>query len=127
MRAISMLALILSMVFLFSTQAKADEEITTKVYFNRAGIKILSGVANLTTGWMELPKNIILACKKDDRTSVDIFVGVLKGIFHTAFRTENGAEDLLTFWIPTHPRPRPPFIWDDFSKETDYYGWRMGW
>ena len=59
MRSISRLVLIFSMLFVFSSQAQADEAITSDVYFSRAGMKILSGVANVATGWMELPKNII--------------------------------------------------------------------
>ena len=54
------LTLILSMLFLFSFRAQASEEITTTVYYSRAGMKIFSGVANVITGWMELPKNIVL-------------------------------------------------------------------
>ena len=58
MRERTRLALILSTSLLFSSPAKAYEEITAEIYFNRAGMKILSGVSNVTTGWMELPKNI---------------------------------------------------------------------
>jgi putative exosortase-associated protein (TIGR04073 family) len=119
-------ALILSMLFLFSSQAKATEEITAEVYFNRAGMKILSGVANVTTGWVELPKNIILWSQKEKSILVGFSEGVLRGIVHTASRTGTGALDLATFWLPTFPSPDPPFIWDDFSQESDYHGFRMG-
>ena len=66
MSAITRLVLILSLLFLFSSQVHAREEITTNVYFNRAGMKIVSGVANVGTGWLELPKNIILWSQKDE-------------------------------------------------------------
>jgi len=114
------------MLFLFSFQAQAREEITANVYFSRAGMKILSGVANVATGWMELPKNIVLWCQKDNSILVGFPEGVLWGIVHTASRTGSGALDLATFWLPTFPSPDPLFIWDDFSQESDYYGWRMG-
>jgi hypothetical protein len=39
------------------------EEISNRVYVNRAGTKIVSGIANIATGWMELPKN--------DKTNID--------------------------------------------------------
>ncbi|MBA3755440.1 MAG: exosortase system-associated protein, TIGR04073 family [Nitrosomonas sp.] len=126
MRATTRLGLALSIVFLFSFQAQASEEITASVYFSRTGMKILSGVANVTTGWMELPKNIILWSQKDNSILIGFPIGLLWGIVHTASRTASGAADLATFWLPTFPTPHPTFIWDDFSQESDYYGWRMG-
>ena len=126
MRSISRLALLFSMLFLFSSQAQANEDITTDVYFSRAGMKILSGVANVATGWMELPKNISIWNQKNNNILSDFTEGVLWGIVHTAGRTASGAVDLATFWLPTFPTPSPTFVWDDFSKESDYYGFRMG-
>ncbi len=126
MRSISRLALLISMLFLFSSQAQADEVITTDVYFSRAGMKILSGVANVATGWMELPKNISIWNQKNNNMLSDFTEGVLWGVVHTAGRTASGAVDLATFWLPTFPTPSPTFVWDDFSKESDYYGFRMG-
>lgn len=126
MRILTHLALILSMLFLFSFQAHAREEITPDIYFNRAGMKIMSGIANVATGWMELPKNISLWSQRDQNALIGITEGLLWGVFHTVGRTGNGALDLVTFWLPTYPIPDPVFIWDDFSKESDYYGLRMG-
>jgi len=126
MRIRTRFALMLFMLFLFSPPAKADEEITAEVYFSRAGMKILSGVANIATGWVELPKNIILWGQKDNNKFVGYTEGVLRGIVHTASRTGSGALDLATFWLPTFPTPTPQFIWDDFSQESDYHGFRMG-
>lgn len=126
MRERTRFALMLSMLLLFSSPAKAYEEITAEIYFNRAGMKILSGVANVTTGWMELPKNIILWSQKENSILVGLPKGVLRGIVHTASRTGSGALDLATFWLPTFPSPDPPFIWDDFSQKSEYQGFRMG-
>ncbi|MDP3281103.1 MAG: exosortase system-associated protein, TIGR04073 family, partial [Nitrosomonas sp.] len=94
--------------------------------FSRAGMKILSGVANVATGWMELPKNISIWNQKNNNMLSDFTEGVLWGVVHTAGRTASGAVDLATFWLPTFPTPSPIFVWDDFSKESDYYGFRMG-
>ncbi|SFF09220.1 exosortase system-associated protein, TIGR04073 family [Nitrosomonas sp. Nm166] len=126
MRTITRLALIVFLLSLFSSQAQATEEITSRIYFNRAGMKILSGVANLTTGWMELPKNIILWRQKEENVLIKFIEGVMMGVFHTASRTASGAADLVTFWLPTFPSPNPAFIWEDFSQESEYFGWRMG-
>ena len=126
MKSSSRLALLFSMLFLFSSQAQANEDISTDVYFSRAGMKILSGVANVATGWMELPKNISIWNQKNNNILSDFTEGVLWGIVHTAGRTASGAVDVATFWLPTFPTPSPTFVWDDFSKESDYYGFRMG-
>ena len=109
MRERTRFALMLSMLLLLSSPAKAYEEITEEIYFNRAGMKILSGVANVTTGWMELPKNIILWNQKENSILVGLPEGVVRGIVHTASRTGSGALDLATFWLPTFPSPKPTF------------------
>ena len=126
MHIISKFALLVVLSLLFSFQAHARETITTDVYFNRAGTKILSGVANVATGWMELPKNISLWNQRDQKALIGITEGLVGGVFHTVGRTGNGALDLVTFWLPTYPIPDPLFVWDDFSKESEYHGWRMG-
>lgn len=123
MTAKSIALLVLFFACVFSVQAR--EEITANIYFERAGTKILSGVANTATGWMELPKNIGLWTEKDDSILVGVPEGLLWGLYHTAARTGSGIADFATFWLPTYPTPEPVFVWEDFSKESDYYGWRM--
>lgn len=118
--------LLMLMLLLFPPQAKATEEITTEVYFYRAGMKILTGVANVATGWIELPKNIILWSDKEESGLVGVSEGVLRGIVHTASRTGSGALDIATFLLPTFPTPTPSLVWDDFSQESEYRGFRMG-
>lgn len=126
MRKIICLVSALTLLLIGSFQAQASEQITADIYFNRAGIKMLSGIANMATGWMELPKNIILWNQKDNSALVGVPEGMLWGIVHTASRTASGAFDVATFWLPTFPTPSPLFIWDDFSQDSDYYGFRMG-
>ncbi len=55
---------------LFSFQIKADDRTAAKVYFSRSGLKLISGVVNMATGWMELPKNISLWQHRTDNESV---------------------------------------------------------
>ncbi|MBS0425368.1 MAG: exosortase system-associated protein, TIGR04073 family [Proteobacteria bacterium] len=126
MRVAAKLTLLLMITFLFSPPIQASEDITADIYFSRAGMKILSGVANVATGWLELPKNIAIWTQRDSNPLIGVTEGALWGIYHTVGRTGNGAVDFITFWLPTYPIPNPPFIWDDFSKESDYLGWRMG-
>jgi len=117
---------LLLLPFLFSFQARADDRTAAEVYFERSGLKLISGVANMATGWMELPKNIGLWRRKTDDELVGVTEGVLRGLVHTASRTASGALDLATFWLPTFPTPNPPFIWEDFSIESEYYAFRTG-
>ncbi|WP_256250662.1 exosortase system-associated protein, TIGR04073 family [Nitrosomonas sp. Nm51] len=89
-------------------------------------MKILTGVANVATGWLELPKNIILWNRKEQSQFIGWTEGVLRGAVHTARRTGSGALDLVTFWLPTFPTPSPPLIWDDFDQESEYRAFRTG-
>jgi len=75
-------SLVLLLLFFYPSQVNATEDITAEVYFSRAGIKILSGVANVATGWVELPKNIILWQQKDNNALTGFTEGVLRGIVH---------------------------------------------
>ena len=126
MKITTKLASILALLLLFSPPVRASEDITADIYFSRAGMKILSGVANVATGWMELPKNIAIWTQRDSNPLIGVTEGLLWGIYHTVGRTGNGAVDFLTFWLPTYPIPNPVFVWDNFSKESDYLGWRIG-
>lgn len=117
--------ILLSLLFSVS-QVHASEEITPNIYMNRAGTKILSGVINVATGWLELPKNISLWNQKEENILQGTSGGILWGIVHTASRTASGAIDLVTFWIPTFPIPEPLLVFDNFSKESEYHAFRMG-
>lgn len=89
-------------------------------------MKILSGVANVATGWMELPKNMSLWSQRETNEWTELAEGVLRRNVHTASRTGSGALDIATFWLPTFPTPTPLFIWEDFSQESEYYAFRTG-
>lgn len=127
MRSISKFVLVVSLSFLFSSQVMADEEITENSYFSKAGLKLLSGIANVATGWVELPKNIHLTGQKDTPASglTIVTLGVLQGAWYTINRTGCGVLDLVTFMIPTNPLVDPIFVWNDFLRETEFKGYQM--
>ncbi|WP_292921082.1 hypothetical protein [Nitrosomonas sp.] len=93
MRIIRKLVILMLLCFVFSSQVQAVEEITNKVYFSRAGTKIISGVANVATGWMELPKNIILWGQRDKNVAIGTAEGLLWGIFILPVALE------MVYWI----------------------------
>lgn len=125
MKSITQFTLLL-LLLVFALQAKADDTVTTSAYFERAGLKLTSGFANVLTGWMELPKNIGMWQRKTDDGITATSEGVLRGLVHTASRTASGVIDVVTFWLPTFPTPSPPFIWEDYSVESKYHAFRTG-
>lgn len=88
-------------------------------YPTLAGEKLMNGIVNAATGFIELPKTIILTSRKDG-APYGLTVGLLTGLIHTVGRTVFGALDAATFFIPTQPTVQPPYIWQDFDKETTY-------
>lgn len=114
MRNIVKLSLVLAVFFLFSSHAVAQDS-----YFNNSGERFVSGIANVATGWVELPKNIALTGQRDGPI-YGITVGLATGLMHTVGRTLVGGLDAATFWLPLKPSVNPPYVWEDFSRETSY-------
>jgi putative exosortase-associated protein (TIGR04073 family) len=88
-------------------------------YGEKVGNKALNAVTNLTTGVLEIPKNIINTTNKSN-----IFYGVVgglfKGLLNTAGRLGVGIADLVTFPLPTKAIAQPRYVWDDFDVDTHY-------
>jgi len=61
---------------------------------NKAG----RGIANMTTGWMEFPKQIYLT-SKEDGAAKGILIGPMKGLGMTLVRTVTGVGELATFFL----------------------------
>lgn len=76
--------------------------------------KVVRGIANVATGWLELPKQIYLTVKEDG-VAKGIFVGPLRGMGMTLVRTVSGAGETLTFMIPYpgffDPYFEPAYVW----------------
>ncbi len=78
------------------------------------GNKAARGIANVATGWLELPKQIYVTSKESGAVQ-GIFLGPLKGIGMTIVRTLAGAGELATFIIPYpgfyDPFIQPQYVW----------------
>ena len=83
--------------------------------------KFTQGFMNTTTGFIELPKNII-NISHDENIFVGLTWGTLRGTFQAVGRTVVGAAELITSPIPTDDYMSPPFVWDRFSEDTRYFG-----
>ena len=118
--------LMILLSFLFSGIVMADNETSSSSYFDKSGLKLISGLANIATGWLELPKNINIVGQQENTPAsgmAAIGLGVLQGGWYTINRTGCGAFDLLTFMIPTNPSVDPIFVWNDFSRESKFMGY----
>lgn len=102
--------------FTATTPALAEP---TESYGDVVGRKLLSGLANMTTGVAEIPKNIIII-NNESNFAFGFVGGSLKGLLNMAGRMGVGVLDLVTAPIPTYPIVYPNYVWDDFYAETTY-------
>ena len=76
--------------------------------------KAVRGVANVTTGWLEFPKQIYLTYKEDG-VAKGIFVGPLKGIGMTLVRSVAGLGEFFTCFVAYpgfyDPYFDPAYVW----------------
>ncbi len=76
--------------------------------------KATRGVANMTTGWLELPKQVYVTYKEDGPTK-GVMVGPLKGLGMTVVRTLTGVAEFATFFLPYpgfyEPFFDPAYVW----------------
>ena len=70
--------------------------------------KAARGVANITLGWLELPKQIYVTASEDG-IAKGILIGPLKGVGMTLLRTASGAAELATFFV-AYPGFYDPFF-----------------
>jgi len=77
--------------------------------------KAARGIANTTTGWLELPKQIYLTFKEDG-VAKGLTIGPLKGIGMTLVRTVSGVAEAATFFVAYpgfyDPIFDPAFVWE---------------
>jgi putative exosortase-associated protein (TIGR04073 family) len=83
--------------------------------------KLVRGVANVATGWMELPKQTVLTFR-DEGAITGIFVGPLKGVGMTVVRTVAGAWEVVAFLVPApgfyEPTLLPAYVWQDDERRV---------
>ena len=98
----------------------SSQVVYAQSYQNIMGEKFVSGIANVATGVIELPKNIVLT-SQDKGIHYGMTIGLVSGVAHTIGRTVVGLMDVVTFMIPTGPSSvQPQYVWNDFSRETTY-------
>lgn len=109
-------AVILSCSLLVSQPANADSQNCLSCFTS----KVSQGVANMVTGFIEIPKNII-NISHDQDVFVGITWGTLRGVIHTVGRTLVGGAELITSPIATEELMSPSYVWERFSEDTRYF------
>jgi putative exosortase-associated protein (TIGR04073 family) len=81
--------------------------------------KLCRGVFNVLTGWMEVPRQLIVSGKERGWWAV-LPVGIPAGAIMTVARTGTGAFEIVTFYVPFYdsygPIMDPAFVWQRSSK-----------
>ena len=88
----------------------------------RVGHKLMRGVVNVATGWLEMPKQVYRTFR-DEGAIRGIFKGPIEGLGMFIVRSAAGAYEILTFPIPVpagyEPMFQPEYIWQPDPAETD--------
>ncbi len=113
-----LLSVTLIMFFLSSQSTMAHN------YPAKIGEKLGTGIANVVTGVVEVPKTMMVTGRKKGAT-YGMTAGFFTGLAHMVGRLGTGALDIATFLVPTTPIPQPAHIWDNFDRETTYKAWEM--
>ena len=64
--------------------------------FSGMGKKLVRGVVNTVTGWVEIPTQVYYGYKNESFGGA--IVGIFSGIWHGVGRTISGAGDIVGFW-----------------------------
>ena len=120
-RSLLMTLLVLAL-FTFGTEKrvlavndiKSIEDSSPQEVVDGMANKLARGVANVATGWIEIPKQIYITCKEEGYVK-GLTVGPLKGIGMTLVRTVSGVGETVTFLVPFpgfyDPFFDPSYVW----------------
>ncbi len=91
--------------------------IATASYAQDPAKKLGRGIANILTGWVEIPKNIYNT-SIEQNPLVGLTVGTAKGIGMSIVRTGAGVYELITFPFPL-PEDYMPILEPEFVFQTE--------
>jgi putative exosortase-associated protein (TIGR04073 family) len=97
-----------------ANSTQAVEDASPQEVVDGMANKIARGVANVATGWLEIPKQIYITCKEEGYAK-GLTVGPIKGLGMTLVRTASGLGETVTFFIPYpgfyDPFFDPSYVW----------------
>lgn len=108
----------LAALLVFSAQCRAE---SSDGYGASFPDKLSHGVANMTMGFLELPKNVI-NISNDSNILVGITLGTLRGSAEGVSRTLVGIADMLSSPFSTRDFVSPGYPWERYSEDSRYFG-----
>ncbi len=110
-RAKQVIGLTMVVVLLSTTlPAYAQYTVEKKDYpAKRQLSKLARGLANILSGWTEIPKEIYVQSKESDTLGRIVFAGPVVGIGKALARTATGFFETVTFFLPI-PEEYAPII-----------------
>lgn len=91
-----------------------SQQVEIPAVLTQVATKFARGLANLTTGWVEFPKQIYLIGHKEGWV-IGALRGPIEGLGMFVARTVAGAYDIITFPVPIPPQYRPmlapEYVW----------------
>lgn len=100
----------------FAPWTQADE---IESYGETTGRKALSGLTNMTTSIVEVPKNVINFTNQSNFI-FGLGFGGLQGFVNMGGRILVGLSDFILAPLPTQPIVYPLYPWQDFGTDTSY-------
>jgi putative exosortase-associated protein (TIGR04073 family) len=93
---------------------KTPDSATPQEVADGVSTKLMRGLANVATGWVELPKQIYYTTHEDGWAK-GVFVGPFKGIIMMLVRTGSGLGEVVSFPVPYpgfyEPYFDPAYVW----------------
>lgn len=109
--------IVMSFMLIFSFQSQASEPQSQPSSFIN---NVSNGFANMTTGVVEIPKNVI-NISNDSNFLAGISLGLLRGVVHTVSRTVVGVAELLSSPFVDEELTKPGCVWERLSEDTRYF------
>ena len=90
-------------------------------YLSGFANKLSQGIANVSTGFIEIPKNVI-NITDEDNIFMGMTWGILRGAAQGVSRTVVGGVELISSPIPSSEFASPAYAWERFSEDSRYFG-----
>ncbi len=111
---------LLACIFLSFSSVSIAEEPVSASYGSKIGHKALRGLSNVTLGFFEIPKNMIIITNESN-ILFGVTGGLLLGSINTFGRSVVGILDLSFFLLPTKPVTQPIHPWQNYlAVDTEY-------
>lgn len=87
-------------------------------YPKQTATKFATGVANIATSWVEIPKTMI-KISKDEGVAMGLTGGLFKGVANTVGRVFSGTVDVITAPINLESdHQEKKMVWEEFDMES---------